>query len=114
MSQSEEGWRARAGELTCDATNPSKDSAATLADEGSRSLTLSGSSAQLSSSRRLTTPRLLERFRLLLLGLKWYSDRNAAVVPFQVRGAESDAGESTRGRKTFLTRIEETRQDSTT
>ena len=39
-----------------------------------------------------------------------YNDRNVAVVPFQVRGAESDAGESTRGRKTFLTRIEEKRQ----
>ena len=77
-------------------------------------MTLSGSPAQLSSSRRLATPRLLERFRLLLLGLKWYSDHSAVAVPFQVRGAESDARERTRGRKTFLTRIEEKRQELAT
>ena len=93
----------RAGELTFNATSRSKDSAAILANEGSRSLTLSGSPAQLSSSRRHATPRLLERFRLLLLGLKPYSGRSAAAVLFQVRRAESERRGSTRDRKSAVT-----------
>ena len=110
MSQSEEGWRARACELTFAATSPSNDSAATLANEGSRSWTLSGSSAQLSSSRQLATPRLLERFRLLLPDLE--NLRHACARPqiFQVRRAASDARERSVYRKTVLTRIEEKRQ----
>ena len=96
----------RAGELTFNTTSRSKDSAgsaAILANEGSRSLTLSGSPAQLSSSRRLATPRLLEHFRLSLLGLKPYSGRSAAAVLFKVRRAESERRESTRDRKSAVT-----------
>ena len=91
------------GKLTCDSTKPSKVSAATLAYEGSRSLTLSGSSAQLSSSRRLVTPRLLERFRLVQRQLKRDSGRGAVAVTFQVRRAESDARGSRRDRKSVVT-----------
>ena len=114
MCRRAEGRRTMAAELTFEAICTSSRNAAALGVDRSRSLKYAGRLAQLSSLRRHATPRLLERFRLLLLGLKWYSDRSAAAVPFQVRGAESDARERTRGRKTFLTRIEETRQDSTT
>ena len=111
MSRWAEGWRVSAGELTFDAICTASRNTAAFGVNQSRSLKYAGRLAQLSSLRRHATPRLLERFRLLLLELKWYSDRSAAAVPFQVRGAESDARERTRGRKTFLTRIEEKRQD---
>ena len=111
MSTRAEGWRASAGELTFDAICTASCNTAAFGVNQSRSLKYAGRLAQLSSLRRHATPRLLERFRLLLLELKWYSDRSAAAVPFQVRGAESDARERTRGRKTFLTRIEEKRQE---
>ena len=99
-----------AAELTFEAICTSSRNAAALGVDRSRSLKYAGRLAQLSSSRRL-----LERFRLLLLGLKWYSDRSTVAVPLQVRRAESKRRGSTRGRKTFLTRIEggKKRQDST-
>ena len=114
MCRRAEGRRTMAAELTFEAICTSSRNAAALGVDRSRSLKYAGRLAQLSSSRRLATPRLLERFRLLLLGLKWYSDRSTVAVPLQVRRAESKRRGSTRGRKTFLTRIEEKRQDSTT
>ena len=91
------------GELTKSGTRTSEYSTAIVDGDRSRSLTWPGSSAQLSSSRQLATPRLLERFRLLLLGLKPYSGRSAAAVLFQVRRAESEKRGSTRDRKSAVT-----------
>ena len=80
MSQNEQGRRAGAGELTFDAASIARHIAATLAEEGDRSLMLSGSLAQLSSSRCVVTPRSLACVRFLLIGLKYYKHRSAVLV----------------------------------
>ena len=65
MCQSEQGRRAGAGELTFGAASIARHIAATLAEEGSRSLMLSDGLAQLCSSARLAVRTLLEHLRLL-------------------------------------------------
>ena len=64
MSTRAEWWRARAGEITCDAICPSKDRAATLAVDRSHSLMLSDGLAQLCSSARHAVHTLLEHLRV--------------------------------------------------
>ena len=102
ISTRAEWWRARAGELACDAICPSKDRAATLAVDRSRSLILSGGLAQPCSSARLVVHALLEHLRLLPAELE--NLRHARSVPqiFLVRGAASDAREHSMYRKTDL------------
>ena len=92
-----------AAELTFEAICTSSRNAAALGVDRSRSLKYAGRLAQLSSLRRHATPRLLERFRLVLLGMKPYSGRSAAAVLFKVRRAESERRESTRDRKSAVT-----------
>ena len=93
MSTRAEWWRARAGELTCDAIRPSKDRAATLAVDRSHSLMLSDGLAQLCSSARHAVHTLLEHLRVMLPDLENTSGTDARAGIFQVRHAVSYAGE---------------------
>ena len=100
MSQNEQGRRAGAGELTFDAASIARHIAATLAEEGLRSLMLSAGLAQPCSPARLAVRTLLARFRLLLPDLENPSGTDARAGIFQVRHAVSDAGEHGVFRKT--------------
>ena len=92
-----------AAELTFEAICTASRNPAAFVVDRSRILKYAGRLAQLSSFRRHETPRLLERFRLLLLGLKPYSGRIAAAVLFKVRRAESERRGSARDRKSAVT-----------
>ena len=85
----EQERRAGAGELTFGAASIARHIAATLAEEGSRSLMLSGSLAQPCSLARLAVPALLERFRLLLPDLEKTSGTDPLAGIFQVRKHDS-------------------------
>jgi len=85
MSQNEQGRRAGAGELTFDAASIARHIAATLAEEGLRSLMLSAGLAQPCSPARLAVRTLLARFRLLLPDLENLRHAGARPQIFQVR-----------------------------
>ena len=114
MSQNEQGRRAGAGELTFDAASIARHIAATLAEEGLRSLMLSAGLAQPCSPARLTVRTLLARFRLLLPDLEKTSGTVSAAGLFQVRQQESKAGEQGMYRKSDLTHSATKRQISAT
>ena len=114
MCQSEQGRRAGAGELTFGAASIARHIAAALAEEGSRSLMLSGSLAQPCSLARLAVPALLERFRLLLPDLEKTSGTDPLAGLFQVRHAASHAGERSVYRKSDLTAFARNDQISAT
>ena len=103
MSTRAEWWRARAGELTCDAIRPSKDRAATLAVDRSHSLMLSDGLAQLCSSARHAVHTLLEHLRVMLPDLE--NLRAVSHGPQIFRGAASYARERSVYRKSDLRRI---------
>ena len=88
--------------------------AATLADNGSRSLMLSDGLAQICSLARHAVPALLALLRALLRDLENLSGAPPGAQIFQVRRAASDAREHSVYRKTVLTRIEQKRQHRTT
>ena len=114
MCQSEQGRRAGAGELTFGAASIARHIAATLAEEGLRSLVLSGGLAELCSPARLAVRTLLARFRLLLPDLEKTSGTDPLAGLFQVRHAASHAGERSVYRKSDLTAFARNDQISAT
>ena len=81
-----------------------------LAEEGDRSLMLSGSLAQSCSLARLTVHALLAHFRLLMSDLENLRHACARAQIFQVRQQDSKGIEHSMYRKTVLTHFEEKRQ----
>ena len=103
-----------AAELTFETICTTSRNAATLADNGSRSLMLSDGLAQICSLARHAVPALLALLRALLRDLENLSGAPPGAQIFQVRRAASDAREHSVYRKTVLTRIEQKRQHRTT
>ena len=89
MCQSEQGRRAGAGVLTFGAASIARRIAATLAEEGLRSLMLSAGLAQLCSPARLAVRTLLDAFRLLLPDVENLSGNDARAQIFKVRQQDS-------------------------
>ena len=103
-----------AAELTFETICTTSRNAATLADNGSRSLMLSDRLAQICALARHAVPALLALLRALLRDLENLSGAPPGAQIFQVRRAASDAREHSVYRKTVLTRIEQKRQHPTT
>ena len=114
MCRKAEGRRTMAAELTFEAICTTSRNAATLADNGSRSLMLSDGLAQICALARHAVPALLALLRALLRDLENLSGAPPGAQIFQVRRAASDAREHSVYRKTVLTRIEQKRQHRTT
>ena len=114
MCRKAEGRRTMAAKLTFETICTASRNTAAFAINRSRSLNYAGRLAQLCSSRRLTIPLLLTRFRIVPRQLACDSGRSAVAVTRSLRRTNSDARKSRRDRKTFLTRIEDKRQDFST
>ena len=108
------GRQMMADKLTFETICTASRNTAAFAINRSRSLKYAGRLAQLCSSPRLTIPLLLTRFRIVPRQLACDSGRSAVAVTRSLRRTNSDARKSRRDRKTFLTRIEDKRQDFST
>ena len=114
MCRKAEGRRTMTAKLTFETICTASRNTAAFAINRSRSLKYAGRLAQLCSSPRLTIPLLLTRFRIVPRQLACDSGRSAVAVTRSLRRTNSDARKSRRDRKTFLTRIEDKRQDFST